>query len=235
MFVTRTNVPNLRPNISISSHGPTCPIPRLARRVLNGPAFANSQQDIIGYAILKQRNAKAPMFERNRTENPSNKREKAISVELTMDDGCVLKGRFFVAASRQAYDELNGNAVFLDFQPYEGARELISKAAIRSVRLTNIPKNNHLKVANGSDEFDPHDILCVPHGAEWETVREAYHRLSKLYHPDRYANLDLPEEVANYLDTMSRRVNAAFSALEKPHQVKREFARAKSEPIYQRG
>lgn len=175
------------------------------------------------------------MFERSRTENPSDKRENAISVELSMDDGRILKGHFFTAATRHAYEELNSAGGFLDFQPYDGDRELISKAAVRAVRLTDIPKANHLRLAKGSDEFDPYTVLNLPRGADWEAIREKYHCLSKLYHPDRYANLDLPVEVKSYLDTMSRRLNAAFSALEKPHQVQREFARAKSEPIYQRG
>jgi len=77
--------------------------------------------------------------------------------------------------------------------------------------------------------------LGVARGVPFETIREAYHRLSTSYHPDRYMNADLPGEVALYLDAMSRRVNAAFAALEKPAQKVREINRAKSEPIYQRG
>ena len=175
------------------------------------------------------------MFERSRNENPSDKRERAIPVELRMVDGRILKGRFFAGAKRQAYEELNGPGGFIDFQSYNGARELVSKASISAVRLTDIPKANQLRRGNDVDEFDPHSVLNVPRGAQWEAIRETYHRLSKLYHPDRYANLDLPDEVKGYLDAMSRRINAAFSALEKPHQVQREYARAKSEPIYQRG
>ncbi len=175
------------------------------------------------------------MFERSRTETPSDKREKAISVELSMDDGRILKGRLFTAATRHAYEELNDSGRFIDFQSYDGKRELVAKAAINAVRLTDIPKANQLRPAAASDEFDPYTVLNLPPGAQWEAIREAYHRLSKHYHPDRYANLDLPDEVKGYLDAMSRRLNAAFSALEKPHQVRREFARAKSEPIYQRG
>jgi DnaJ-domain-containing protein 1 len=175
------------------------------------------------------------MFERSRTENPSDKREKAITVELSMDDGRILKGHIFTAATRRAYEELNSAGGFIDFQPYDGERELISKAAVRAVRLTDVAKANQLRLATGSEEFNPYAVLNLPRGADWKTIRETYHRLSKLYHPDRYANLDLPAEVKTYIDTMSRRLNAAFSALEKPHQVQREFARAKSEPIYQRG
>ena len=44
-------------------------------------------------------------------------------------------------------------------------------------------------------------------------MREAYHRLVKQYHPDKFANADLPREVKEYLNAMSRRINAAYTAL----------------------
>ncbi len=175
------------------------------------------------------------MFERNRVDNPSKAREKAVHVELAMDDGRVLKGKFFLPSTRQIYDELNSQGGFLDFQPYDGDREMISKASLRSVRLTDIPKGKGLAARTIQDDFDPYAILNISRGANFEEVRNAYHELSKLYHPDRYANTNLPGEISSYIDTMSRRVNAAFSALEKPQQVKRELTRAKTEPIYQRG
>lgn len=175
------------------------------------------------------------MFERNRIETPSSKRDKAVPVELALDDGRILKGKFFLTATRHVYEELNGGGSFLDFEPYDGPRELISKTVLRSVRIAEVPKPVNLAARSAKEEFDPYAILNVRHGAPWEEVREAYHRLSKLYHPDRYVNTDLPEEVAGYLEAMSRRLNAAFTALEKPHQIKREINRAKTEPIYQRG
>jgi len=175
------------------------------------------------------------MFERNRIETPSTKRDKAVAVELALDDGRVLKGKFFVTKSRHVYEELNGGGSFLDFEPYEGPRELISKACLRSVRIAEIPKTASLAARTANSDFDPHSVLDVQRGAPLEEIREAFHRLSKLYHPDRYATTDLPEEVAGYIDAMSRRVNAAFSALEKPAQKVREINRAKTEPIYQRG
>jgi hypothetical protein len=175
------------------------------------------------------------MFERNRIEAPSTKRDKAVPVELTLDDGRILKGKFYVPTARQIFEELNGNGSFLEFEGYEGVRELIAKTSLRSVRIAEVPNAANLAGRASQTEFDPYAILHVPQGASIEVVREAYHRLSKLYHPDRYANTSLPDEVAGYLDAMSRRVNAAFSALEKPAQIKREINRAKTEPIYQRG
>ncbi len=53
-------------------------------------------------------------------------------------------------------------------------------------------------------------------GASRDEVRQAYLRLAKAYHPDRYASVELPEEVRDYLSAMARRVNAAHAALETP-------------------
>ena len=83
-----------------------------------------------------------------------------------------------------------------------------------------------------TDGFDPHAILGLPLGAPYEDVRAAYLRKAKVYHPDRYANAELPDEVKAYLEGMARRVNAAFAALESPHQNIRQKPVQRITPIY---
>ncbi|MDX2287510.1 MAG: J domain-containing protein [Hyphomicrobiaceae bacterium] len=175
------------------------------------------------------------MFERNRVDNFKQDRETAVPVELTFDDGRVVRGRFLVPSERPIYDVLNGSGHFMDFEPYGGDRELIAKSCLRAIRLMNVPKATGLADRGRSEDFNPFEVLGLERGADWPTIREAYHRLSKLYHPDRYAAAELPDEVLSYMATMARRLNAAYAALEEPHQVKREIARARTEPIYQRG
>jgi curved DNA-binding protein CbpA len=46
-----------------------------------------------------------------------------------------------------------------------------------------------------------------------EDVHRAYLDLAKTYHPDRFAAVELPTEVKNYLAAMARRVNAAHDAV----------------------
>jgi curved DNA-binding protein CbpA len=65
-------------------------------------------------------------------------------------------------------------------------------------------------------------------GASREEARQAYFRLAKDYHPDRYATVELPKEVRDYLAAMARRINAAHAALETP--IKRQAARP--EPVF---
>ena len=59
-------------------------------------------------------------------------------------------------------------------------------------------------------------------------MREAYLKLAKVYHPDRYAAAELPAEVREYLSAMARRVNAAYDAWQAAH--KRQAA--KQEPVF---
>ncbi|MAI46621.1 MAG: hypothetical protein CMB79_12295 [Filomicrobium sp.] len=55
---------------------------------------------------------------------------------------------------------------------------------------------------------------------------------SKKYHPDRYAQADLPDEVRDYLQTMARRVNTAYETLQSSLPAERAV---RSEPVWQSG
>ena len=163
------------------------------------------------------------MFERNKIDNTQEL--AGVSAEITLDDGQVLKGRFAVPISRTVYDVLNGAGGFVEFEPFEGERQLLAKSTLRAVRLLNPPKLAELgRRLRDLDGFDPHGVLGIKAGAAWEDVRAAYHRLAKAYHPDRYANAELPGEVRDYLAGMARRVNAAYAALESTPQVKKAAA-----------
>jgi DnaJ-domain-containing protein 1 len=106
---------------------------------------------------------------------------------------------------------------------------------VRNVRLISVARGPSLAArAHDMDGFDPHTILGVPASAAFEEVKSAWHRLSKRYHPDRFANVELPEEVAEYLAVMARRVNAAYSALETAHLSRKRVAEARAAPIYSR-
>jgi hypothetical protein len=173
------------------------------------------------------------MFERNRVDNIVQHTTTTVPAELTLDDGRQIKGKFLAPISKPFAEVLNGPAAFLEFEPYGGERAYIAKTAIQSVRLTGVPAAQSLDTRlREIDGFDPFAILGVPRGASFDDVRQAYHRLAKIYHPDRYANAELPDEVRDYLATMARRVNAAYAALEAPVQIVRKAAANQAEPIY---
>ena len=64
-----------------------------------------------------------------------------------------------------------------------------------------------------------------------EHAREAYLRLAKAYHPDKYASADLPQEVRQYLSVMVRRINAAHDAV----QARLQKKAAKQEAVFTKG
>lgn len=173
------------------------------------------------------------MFERNRIDNAGNNaHQTAIPAELTLTDGEVLIGHFLISAARAMSEVLNGENLFLEFEPFESAKRYISKQSIRSVKIMDAPSANALEGRRPlAGEFDPYAALALKKDAEWDEVRQAYLRLAKAYHADRYASVDLPGEVREYLQQMSRRVNAAYTLLKAPRLVVKK-ADMRAAPVY---
>lgn len=173
------------------------------------------------------------MFERNRVDNVPE--PSAVPVELTFVDGEGEKGKLLVPSGKVTPEVLNGPAQFVEFEPYGGERRYIAKSQIAAVRLVGVPRAQTLGKRSAQDGFNPHDILGVSPESTWDEVRQAYVRLSKAYHPDRYSTAILPDDVKDYLETMSRRINAAYAALEAPQKITRRAAGERSQPIFTSG
>lgn len=164
------------------------------------------------------------MFERNRVDNRA---ETLIAVEITLADESVLSGRAVLAPGRGVHKLLDGEESFLYIESFEGGGTFVPKADIRNVKVITPARGvSHALFIPDARNFDPHRVLGLEKGASFEQIREAYHRLSKIYHPDRYAAVDLPREVKAYLDTMTKNVNAAFQAL--------RYVGQKQSPVYSR-
>ena len=170
------------------------------------------------------------MFERNRIDTAS---QSGVAVEIVVDDGTRQTGRLLIPAGRTLIDALNGTGSFIEFEPYGGERGFIAKTALRHVRLVATPKPESLPArARMQDDLEPHAVLGVPAGAPFEDVKAAWHRLARDYHPDRYAGVDLPREVRDYIGQMARRINTAYAALETNELTARKSAALRSTPIY---
>jgi hypothetical protein len=152
------------------------------------------------------------MFERNRVDTIE---YAGVAVEITTANEDTIAGRLIVGPGRTLSQVLNGDGGFVEFEPWGGDRVHFSKRLLRSIKLvqTNRPESLNGRV-NAMDGFDPYTILGVQRGASLDEARSAWHRLSMAYHPDRYAMVELPEEVSAYLAAMARRINAAYTALE---------------------
>ena len=165
------------------------------------------------------------MFERSRIDNVP----EAVPVEVALTDGTVLAGKLLVATGKTAADALNSPSPFVEFQVYGGEPSFLAKSQLATLKIVGIPRVPNLgaRLAEPAG-FDPHAVLGLVSGATREEVRQAFFKLAKAYHPDRYATAELPVEVRDYLAAMARRINAAHAALELPQ--KRQAAR--QEPVF---
>ena len=167
------------------------------------------------------------MFDRSRGDYVPE--PNAVPFEAVLADGATIRGRVLIPAGKSLVDVLNSTGGFVEFETYDGARTFLAKAQIATVTPVGVPKAPNLGArlvdAGG---FDPHAILGLTKGAGRDEIRQAYFRLAKAYHPDRYATAELPQEVRDYLAAMARRVNAAHAALEAP--LKQQAAR--EDPVF---
>jgi hypothetical protein len=162
--------------------------------------------------------------------------EAAIAVEVTFDDARTVKGKCIVPVQKQLADVLNNANPFIEFEPFGGERQYVAKSSLKAVRPVAVARGPNLAARlRDLDTFDPHAVLGVTGAATWDEIKAAYHRLAKTYHPDRYSTAELPPEVRDYLGSMARRINAAFSALEDPHIEKKQAVAARARPIYTSG
>lgn len=170
------------------------------------------------------------MFERIKVDNFD---QTAVPVELTLAGGDVVKGRVLIAAGRNLFEVLNAPGGFVEFEQYGGERAYVAKSVLQNVKLVNVPKlPNLVGRPRENDDFNPLGILGLGAAATFDEVKAAWHRLAKVYHPDRYSTAELPQEVRDYLAIMARRINAAYDALETAHQTAKRVAAGRSAPIY---
>ena len=139
-----------------------------------------------------------------------------IAVLLTLADNQVVTVSIRLPLSRRLADALNNDDVFLDALTPSGQQQFIAKSTIKLVRSANVPRADQLDIegrAPGTPAFDPYAILKVAKDASPEDIKSAYHRMARLYHPDRIASYELPDEVKDYVRTMLVRINLAFEQI----------------------
>jgi DnaJ domain len=159
------------------------------------------------------------MFERNRIDRPGDKDRAASAVEITLNDGSVISGKVHHANGRSVGEELNQATGFVDFEAFSGGRYFLTKSSIHIMKISPVPRADQLDriqsaASNGPDALNPWAVLRLAQSATREEIKEAYHKQVRVYHPDRFANMDLPVEVVDYLNAMARRVNLAYAALQ---------------------
>ncbi len=170
------------------------------------------------------------MFERNKIDTAE---QGLIAVEITLADGQILAGKVAIQLGRNLIDVLNGTTAFLEFMPFEGERTFLAKATVAAMRPLDVARPNGLAVRlRDLEDFDPHGVLGVAGAAPWDVIRQAFVQLAKTYHPDRYSNVQLPDEVASYLAAMARRINVAYATLETSHLARKNAVTLRQEAVY---
>ncbi|MEL7302546.1 MAG: J domain-containing protein [Pseudomonadota bacterium] len=152
------------------------------------------------------------MFERNPIDSHS---AVLIAVEIEVDDGTVLHGRAALERGRSVHTLLKGGDDFVYIETHDGDASFVPKDSIKRLKIVKpvIPRPL-VTPAHASDEaLNPAAVLGVEADASWEAIRDAYRGLAKLYHPDRYAGVELPDEVSDYIETKAKQINQAFRLL----------------------
>jgi DnaJ-domain-containing protein 1 len=146
--------------------------------------------------------------------------EKATNVRaliaITRKDGTVENATVRLSLSGKLQETLNNADRFLDVTNAEGKQSYLSKDAIARVELIEVPRANQMNLfrnAGDSTSFDPYAVLGVARGADAAAIRAAYLTQAKRYHPDRFQNVDLPKEMADYAAAMLVRINLAFEQI----------------------
>jgi DnaJ-domain-containing protein 1 len=135
-----------------------------------------------------------------------------IAVQVTLASGATMRGNIFVSKQRTMHEELNKGEAFIEFETNDGQKMFLARSVLAVVKEFSVPRADQLQ-RRSMDQFDAYEVLGLKLDADAHTVRNAYVTLAKLYHPDRFARIELPPEVAEYLTAMATRINLAYSEL----------------------
>jgi DnaJ-domain-containing protein 1 len=152
----------------------------------------------------------AELFQIGETPMFSNS-SKSVEISLRMLDGATLRGTLLLGASAGIEGVLSKETPFVEFVSKDGQRKFISKHQIAYVEPVEPLKKPVLISPKDPRYVDGFTMLGVNRGCSFEDAKLAYHRLAKLYHPDNFAGMLLPEEVQRYLSSMFQQINTAFT------------------------
>ena len=143
------------------------------------------------------------------------------SVELQLIDGSRLKGVLLISRDKTLREFFNTpSEQFVDFECQRDGMTVIAKASIRAIRPEDQQKKGDQAKIDALmarkaelERTDPYKILGVPASIDAETLHKAYIKQARAYHPDRFADMELPAEILDYVNAMCRRVNAAHDEI----------------------
>ncbi len=143
----------------------------------------------------------------------NDKQKVRLAVEMTLDDGKIERGRL-IGKFQTLGENLAADGGFLEIEAGDGRLTYVSKSVIRKISEISMPVADQLTQKMAAAKVgEAHAILGVSPQASEEELMTAYRELTKAYHPDRFASMQLPAEMPDYAEAMRRRINAAFDEL----------------------
>lgn len=144
-----------------------------------------------------------------------------IKVELFMTDGSRRTGVVLKPRDKTLRDIFNqGHERFIDFDCADYGETIVAKPSIMEIRPFDVKRSadqdtvsDFQKKPGGVEKMDARTLLGLTADASDDEIRTAYIKRARAYHPDRFAEIDLPAEIRAYIDAMARRINAAYSEL----------------------
>jgi DnaJ-domain-containing protein 1 len=140
-----------------------------------------------------------------------------LPVTLTLTNGEHMHGDLLLSRMQTLIDVMNKGDPFVQMLGEDRRTFAIAKHSIALARV-NPPERSALEVASASD---PRTVLGVDKREDPHTIREAYLKKVRQYHPDNFAGVSLPPEVARYIEAMFHRIQSAYEEL----QPKKKTAR----------
>lgn len=143
-----------------------------------------------------------------------------LPVTLTLTSGDRLHGDLLLIRMQPLIEVMNKPEPYVQLLGEDRRIVAIAKHSIASAQA-NPPERSSLEVASASD---PARVLGVDRNDDPQDIREAYLRKVRQYHPDHFASVTLPPEVARYIEAMFLRIQASYEEL----QPKKKQARAEA-------
>ena len=128
----------------------------------------------------------------------------AILVEISLADGSIFHGKLFVTPRGRLTDVLNDDRAFLPFESADGTFLALAKTAIKQARLPAA----EVAAYRGNN---PYTILGVLEGVSQEELKQAYHQLCLVNHPDRIKGLGLGADYQELATQNMARINTAYA------------------------
>ena len=136
-----------------------------------------------------------------------------LPVTLSLNDGRELLGDVIVSVGGTLERTLNNETRFILFGDLARNERMIAKSSIVEVSERQTAKVVKLPTQASVEGADPYELLGIEETATEAEIREAWHARARRYHADKFANVELPPEVAAYTNSMSLRINEAYAML----------------------